>query len=87
MSKSIDVLAKDFIKSRFTYTDEYLLSVLQDCFGAGYKQRSDELIDLLVELEDYFDNKADAEPEGENMEYQPNKEMQFLGKIREYLEL
>ena len=55
-------------------------------FKAGYKQRSDELIDLLVELEEYFEKRQDADYEGEETGMVPNKEMQFYSQLKEQIE-
>ena len=45
--------------------------------------RPTELIELLEELEDYFEDKADADyQEGR---FVPNEEMRFLVRIREAL--
>ena len=93
MSKSIDVLARDFAFQQvphpnasdapYTTTGDKWDDIYE-AYKVGYKQRNDELIDLLVELEDYFDDKADADGSSEG--YTPNKEMRFLVKIRQYLE-
>lgn len=40
---------------------------------------------LLTELMDYFDDKADADHDGEN--YLPNDEMKFFERIKNTLEL
>ena len=79
MSKSIDVLANEFAEKYNTNINGVI-----DAYKAGYKQRNDELIDLLIELDEYFDDKADADGSSEG--YTPNKEMRFLVKIRQYLE-
>jgi hypothetical protein len=90
MSKSIDLLALEYSErivpvvelknDRIITTREAIRKDVYYSFKDGYKQRSDELIDLLVELEDYFDNRADADGSSEG--YTPNKEMQFLVAIR-----
>ena len=87
MSKSIDVLAKDFVEEKFNggvspTTEGHCIS----CYKAGYKQRSDELIDLLVELEEYFEKRQDADWEGEETGMVPNKEMQFYGQLKDLIE-
>ena len=43
-----------------------------------------ELLDLLERLEEYMDNYADADHNGES--HVPNTEMKFLGEIREAIE-
>lgn len=83
MSKSIDVLASEWALKN---ADDTLAtnSALNRGYKAGYKQRNDELIDLLVELEDYFDNKSDADGSSEG--YTISEEMRLLVKIIEALE-
>ena len=87
MSKSLDVLAKEFVEEKFNggvspTTEEYCIN----CFKAGYKQRSDELIDLLVELEEYIEQRQDADYEGEERGMVPNKEMQIYSQLKDQIE-
>lgn len=90
MSKSIDVLAKDcalqLIGPNKTLNDAVVYVAAEIAYKAGYKQRSGELIDLLVELEEYFEKRQDADWEGEETGMVPNKEMCFYGKLKEELE-
>lgn len=44
----------------------------------------EELLDLLTRLEEYMDNKIDADHDGE--QFQPNAEMRFLTEIREAID-
>ena len=91
MSKSIDVLAMDKFKDPIAPYDYWTpnISVVQwqrEAYIAGYKQRSDELIDLLVELEDYFEKRQHADWEGEETGMVPNKEMWFYGQLKDQIE-
>ena len=90
MSKSIDVLAKEcalqIIGTNKPQDDATVYTAAEIAYKTGYKQRSNELIDLLVELEDYFEERQDAEWEGEETGMVPNKEMWFYGKLKEQLE-
>jgi len=54
-----------------------------DCMGGA--GMTPELFDLLVMLEDYFDNKADFE-DGDYGTFVPNKEAWFQAKINEILD-
>ena len=95
MSKSIDVLARDFAFQQvphpnasdapYTTTGDKWDDIYE-AYKAGYKQRNDELIYLLVELEDYFEMRQDADYEGEETGMVPNKEMQFYGQLKEQIE-
>ena len=84
MSKSIDVLAMEYVKKE-GYTHN-MAAPVESAFEAGYKQRNDELIDLLVELEDYFEKRQDADWEGEETGMVPNKEMWFYGQLKDQIE-
>lgn len=44
----------------------------------------EDLLDLLTRLEEYMDNKADADYNNEHIT--PNKEMSFLSEIREAID-
>ena len=46
-------------------------------------EREREYKELLEDCEEYFDNKADADHNGEN--FVPNKEMEILSRIRQFL--
>lgn len=45
-----------------------------------------EIIDLLRELRDYMDNRADCDVQGDPPEEIPNTEMRLLCRIQETLE-
>jgi len=84
MNKHIDV-AKAVQTFRETFSDVDFKAENSFTYGykAGYKQRSDELIDLLVELEEYFEKRQDADWEGEETGMVPNKEMWFYSQLKE----
>ena len=50
----------------------------------AYKGDENEIIDVLNQCKEYFDDKADADYEDEN--YKPNKEMGILVGIEHLLE-
>lgn len=43
------------------------------------------LVEALDDCEDYFDNRADADCEGDPLQFVPNKEMRLLSQVREAL--
>lgn len=45
-----------------------------------------EVIELLNELHDYMDDRADVDYDGDPLEPRPNKEMRLLCAIEETLE-
>ncbi len=44
-----------------------------------------EMFEALTECEEYFDNRADADCEGDPLEFVPNKEMRLLSVVRDAL--
>jgi len=44
-----------------------------------------ELLDLLTELLDYMDNKADCDVQGDPPDYVPNTEMKLQTRIQDYI--
>ena len=42
----------------------------------------DDMREALIECEEYFDNRADADCEGDPLEFVPNKEMRLLNAVQ-----
>ena len=57
-----------------------------DDFEAGYEAAINNISDTLKECIDYFDERADAEYETDNVGGSPNEEMRLMMTLKKILE-
>jgi hypothetical protein len=81
---NLDKAALEYAKNHSAAPDKETPDWIIADFKAGIKWLATELEQLLIDLEEYFDERSDADFYNER--YVPNEEMQLLSRIQDIQE-